>query len=140
MNKISAFLILIRFKNLLIITLIQVVIKFSLINSYLDNSALNNTEFLFYLLALITIVSAGYIINDIYDIKIDKINKPETRIIEKELSKGLAFNAYYLLNLIGISSGFYVASQINKLWLGIIFVYFSISLWRYSKQHKTSLF
>ena len=65
MNKISAFLKLIRFKNLLIIILIQVVIKFSLINSYLDNSVLNNTEFLLYLLALITIVSAGYVINDI---------------------------------------------------------------------------
>jgi len=138
MNKISAFLKLIRFKNLLIITLIQIVIKFSLINSYLDNSALNNNEFLFYLLALITIVAAGYIINDIYDIEIDKINNPETIIIEKELSKDLAFNAYYLLNLIGISSGFYIASKINKLWLGIIFVYFAISLWRYSKQNKTS--
>jgi len=140
MNKISAFLKLIRFKNLLIITLIQVVIKFSLINAYLNNSALNNNEFLFYLLALITIVAAGYIINDIYDIETDKINKTETRIIEKELSKDFAFKIYYLLNLTGISSGFYVAQQVNKLWLGIIFIYFAISLWRYSKQYKTSFF
>jgi len=139
MNKISAFLKLIRFKNLLIITLIQVVIKFFLINAYLDNSALNNNEFLFYLLALITIVAAGYIINDIYDIEIDKINNPETRIIEKELSKDFSFKIYYLLNIIGISSGFYVAFQVKKLWLGIIFVYFAISLWRYSKQFKKSL-
>jgi len=99
---------------------------------------LNNNEFLFYLLALITIVAAGYIINDIYDIETDKINKPETRIIEKELSKDFSFKIYYLLNLIGISSGFYVAFQVNKLWLGIIFVYIAISLWRYSKQHKTT--
>ena len=139
MNKIIAFLKLIRFKNLLIITLIQVVIKFFLINAYLDNSALNNNEFLFYLLALITIVAAGYIINDIYDIEIDKINNPETRIIEKELSKDFSFKIYYLLNIIGISSGFYVAFQVKKLWLGIIFVYFAISLWRYSKQFKKSL-
>ena len=139
MNRITAFLKLIRFKNLLIITLIQIVIKFFLIKAYLDNSALNNNEFLFYLLALITIVAAGYIINDIYDIEIDKINKPETRIIEKELSKDFSFKIYYLLNLIGISSGFYVAFQVKKLWLGIIFVYFVISLWRYSKQFKKSL-
>ena len=139
MNRITAFLKLIRFKNLLIITLIQVVIKFFLIKAYLDNSALNNNEFLFYLLALITIVAAGYIINDIYDIEIDKINNPETRIIEKELSKDFSFKIYYLLNIIGISSGFYVAFQVKKLWLGIIFVYFAISLWRYSKQFKKSL-
>ncbi len=140
MNKISAFLKLIRFKNLLIIALIQVVIKFSLINAYLDNSALKNNEFLFYLLALITIVAAGYIINDIYDIETDKINKSEIRVVEKELSKNFAFKAYYLLNLIGIASGFYAAYQVNKLWLGIIFIYFVISLWRYSKQYKTSFF
>ena len=138
MTKLSDFISLIRFKNLLIIVLIQIVIKFFLINSYLNNSSLSNFDFSIYLFALITIVAGGYIINDIYDIEIDKINNPETIIIEKELSKDLAFNAYYLLNLIGISSGFYIASKINKLWLGIIFVYFAISLWRYSKQNKTS--
>ena len=72
---------LIRFKNLLIIVLIQVLIKFFLINAYLINSAINlsNIDFSIYLFALIAIVAGGYIINDIYDIEIDKINKPETR-------------------------------------------------------------
>ncbi|MAW21763.1 MAG: prenyltransferase [Flavobacteriales bacterium] len=138
MNNLYSFLTLIRFKNLLIITLIQLAIKFFLINAYLKKSALNNNEFLLYLLALITIISAGYIINDIYDIETDKINKPETRVIDKKLNKDSALKSYYLLNLIGLCSGFYVAYRLNKLWLGFIFIYFIISLWRYSKQHKTS--
>ena len=134
----TSFIRLIRFKNLLIITLTQVVIKFSLISPYLSNSALSNIDFCIYLFALIAIVAGGYIINDIYDIEIDKINKPEARIIEKKISKKFAFKAYYMLNLIGITSGFYAAYQVNKLWLGIIFIYFTISLWQYSKQHKIS--
>ena len=87
MTDLSSFLKLIRFKNLLIIVLIQVVIKFFLINAYLINSAihLSNIDFSIYLFALIAIVAGGYIINDIYDIEIDKINKPETRIIEKKI-------------------------------------------------------
>jgi len=91
-----------------------------------------------YLAALITIVAGGYIINDVYDIKIDKVNKPETRIIEKEISKGFAIKIYYILNLIGVTSGFYTAYQINKLSLGLIFLFFWFSLWRYSKTYKTS--
>ena len=137
MTKLNAFFNLIRFKNLLIIVLIQVVIKFFLINAYLINSALSNINFSIYLLALITIVASGYIINDIYDVEIDTINKPETRIIEKKINKGFAIKAYYALNFIGISSGFYASYQVNRLWFGFIFIFFIFSLWRYSKNYKT---
>ena len=138
MSRLSSFLDLIRFKNLLIIALIQIAIKFSLINSYLSHSALSNFDFSIYLFALTTIVAGGYIINDIYDIEIDKINNPETRIIERKLSKSFAIKSYYILNLIGITSGFYASYQINKLWFGCIFIFFTFSLWRYSKNYKTT--
>ena len=140
MSNLSSFLKLIRFKNLLIIVLIQVVIKFYLINAYLINSAihLSNIDFSIYLFALIAIVAGGYIINDIYDIEIDKINKPETRIIEKKIRKQSAFKAYYMLNFIGIASGFYAAYQVNRWWFGFIFIFFAFSLWRYSKNYKTA--
>ena len=138
MNKLSSFLSLIRFQNLLIIALTQVFIKFSLVNSYLNNSALSAFDFSIYLFALITIVSSGYIINDIYDVEIDKINKPKTRIIEQEISIKTAIKMYYTLNLIGVFSGFYAALKVNRWWFGFIFIFFSFSLWRYSKNNKTS--
>ena len=134
----NSFLNLIRYKNLLIIALIQLVIKFFLINYYLRISVLSNFDFSIYLFALITIVAGGYIINDIYDVKIDKVNKPKTRIIEKEIRKEFAIKAYYMLNIIGVASGFYASYKANTLWLGFIFIFFSISLYRYSKSYKTS--
>jgi 4-hydroxybenzoate polyprenyltransferase len=138
MNKLSSFLSLIRFQNLLIIALTQVFIKFSLVNSYLNNSALSAFDFSIYLFALITIVSSGYIINDIYDVEIDKINKPKTRIIEQEISIKTAIKMYYALNLVGVFSGFYAALKVNRWWFGFIFIFFAFSLWRYSKNNKTS--
>ena len=75
-NKINSFLNLIRFKNLFITSLIQIFIKFFLIDYYLENSALSNLHFTIYLFSLLSIIAAGYIINDIYDEEIDKINKP----------------------------------------------------------------
>ncbi len=138
MSKFLAFIKLIRFKNLLIVALIQLLIKYALINIYLETFALNNSLFGIYLIALVLVVAGGYIINDIYDVETDKINKEEKRIIGKEISTSAAFKGYYLLNILGIISGFYVAFEIGKITFGIIFIFFSFSLWRYSKQYKTS--
>lgn len=137
MITVNSFLQLIRFKNLIIIILLQIVIKFFLINSYLNHPALSNYNFTLYLFSLITIVAAGYIINDIYDIEADKINKPVRRIIETKIKKISAIKIYYILNILGITSGFYIASQINKLWLGFMFVFFAYNLFVYSKKNKS---
>ena len=136
--NLNAFFRLIRFRNLLIVVLTQVTIKFLLINSYLSNSALLHLDFIIYLFTLTAIVAGGYVINDIYDIKTDKINKPRKRIIEKEITKSSAFKLYYTLNLLALISGFYVSYQINKLWFGFIFLFLILSLWRYSKKYKTA--
>jgi len=138
MDKLNSFLRLIRIKNLFIILLIQIVIKIFLIDSYLNNSALSNFDFSIYILALVSIVAGGYIINDIYDVETDKINKPEVIIIDKDISKSSAISSYYILNLIGIANGFYAAYQVNRLWFGSIFIFFAFSLWKYSKSYKTS--
>ena len=94
---ISAFLKLIRLKNLLIIALTQIVIKYFLIEAYIAEPSLTYFSFSFYLIALILIVASGYIINDIYDVETDKINKSETRIIAKTIKKSAALKTYSFL-------------------------------------------
>jgi 4-hydroxybenzoate polyprenyltransferase len=135
---VSAFLKLIRLKNLLIIALTQSVLKYFLIEVYFTEPSLTYFSFSFYLIALILVVAAGYIVNDIYDVEIDKINKYETRVIEKTIKKSAAFKVYYFFNFLGLFCGFYAAFIVNKIWLGFIFLFFILSLWRYSQKHKTS--
>tara|TARA_B110000003_G_C16573238_1_gene505150 strand:+ start:278 stop:1234 length:957 start_codon:yes stop_codon:yes gene_type:complete len=135
---ISAFLKLIRLKNLLIIALTQSVLKYFLIEVYFAEPSLTYFSFSFYLTALILIVASGYILNDIYDVETDKINKYETRVIEKTIKKSAAFKAYYFLNFLGLVCGFYAAFIVNKIWLGFVFLFFIFSLWRYSQKNKTS--
>jgi 4-hydroxybenzoate polyprenyltransferase len=98
MNKFLEFTKLIRFKNLVMIALTQVLFKYSLINMYLENFSLNSFQFIIYLLALLLVVAGGYIINDIYDIETDKINRKENQIVGNSISSKSAFNFYYLLN------------------------------------------
>ena len=136
MNKFISFLKLIRFHNLLIIILTQIVIKIFLINPYINSSALSVLQFCLYLLALISVVAGGYIINDIYDIEIDKINKPSTRIVNKEISIKFAMRIYYIMNFVGFTIGFFVAHYINRFSFGLIFIFMAFSLWKYSKDFK----
>jgi 4-hydroxybenzoate polyprenyltransferase len=138
MNKFLEFTKLIRFKNLVMIALTQVLFKYSLINMYLENFSLNSFQFIIYLLALLLVVAGGYIINDIYDIETDKINRKENQIVGNSISSKSAFNFYYLLNSLAFLFGFYIAFSIGKTAFGFIFIFFAFSLWRYSKQHKTS--
>ena len=77
MSKVIAFFNLIRFKNLVIIALTQFVIKYSLINYFVIDFVLTDVQFSLLVAATLLITAGGYIINDIYDVETDKINKNE---------------------------------------------------------------
>ena len=138
MSRIIPFLKLIRLKNLLIVTLTQLLIKFSLINPFVDNFILSNTEFYLLVLATVIITAAGYIINDIYDVVADTINKNQKRIIGRIIKSKTAIFWYILFNLIGLLLGCYIAYIITKPIFGLIFLYCIFSLWAYSKHMKKS--
>ena len=87
----------------------------------------------FFLLVLSTvfIASAGYIINDYYDVKIDFVNKPKRVVVGKTLSRRWVIVGQLVLNLLAISIGFYLSTTI-----GIINLIAAFSLWIYSNQLK----
>ena len=138
MNNIISFFKLIRLKNLIIVALTQLIIKFSLINSFLDDFMLSNSKFYLLVLATILITASGYIINDIYDVKTDKINKKKSRIIGKSITSRNAIRWYILFNLLALGLAVYIAYTVNQPYYSLIFIYCIFSLWTYSKRMKTS--
>jgi len=139
MNKIIPFFNLIRFKNLAIVALTQYLIKYSLINYFVNDFILTDLNFSLLLFATVLITAAGYIINDIYDVETDKINKNESLIIDKYISTKQAMWWYFSFNTIGLVIGIYLAFIIGIPILSIIFIYSIYSLWTYSKKFKNSL-
>ena len=117
---------LVRFPNLLIIAFTQYAMRYLLMEPLLpsDTFELQFGDFQFALLVFSTmlIAAAGYIINDIYDVEADKINKPHKVIINKEISVKQGYKYYYILNSIGLIAGLYVANNINKLSFIAIFI------------------
>lgn len=90
-----AFLKLIRYKNLLMILLTMVLTKYALIDS-IGNYYLNSNHFIFLSLLVIITTASGYIVNDIFDIETDKINKPEKLYISNYISVKLGWKLYFL--------------------------------------------
>ena len=138
MNNLISFVKLIRLKNLIIVALTQLVIKFSLINPFLDNFMLTNNQFYLLVLSTIFITASGYIINDIYDVKTDKINKEAMRIIGKSITSRNAITWYIIFNFFGLGLGSYIAYIVKQPYYSLIFIYSIFSLWTYSKRMKTS--
>ena len=138
MSSIISFLKLIRLKNLIIVALTQLVIKFSLINPFVDNFMLSDNQFYLLILSTVFITASGYIINDIYDVKTDKVNKEESRIIGKSITSRNAISWYIIFNFLGLGLGIYIAYIVKQPYYSLVFIYCIFSLWTYSKRMKTS--
>jgi len=136
MQKIIAFLSLIRLQNLFIVALCQYFIRFAFTKTFLPFPALNDLEFFFFVFTTISIAASGYIINDIYDVETDKINKSGKLIIGEIIKVETAIIFYFLLNTIALFSGVYLAIIIGKPLYSLIFVYCIFFLWRYSRSMK----
>jgi len=134
------FLNLIRWKNLLMIALMQYLIKYALLLPFQESHGILITlsDFNFFLLVLATvcIAAGGYAINDIYDVETDKINKPNKLIINKHISEKNASTLFIILNVIGVGLGFYLSHGIGKSGFFAIFFVASALLYIYSSSLK----
>jgi 4-hydroxybenzoate polyprenyltransferase len=121
-----------RFPNLLMMALTQAIV----VASAFPNIETYNTVLI--IIFTMCIAAAGYIENDIFDVEIDNINKPESVIVGKEITEKKAWFSIAILQVIAllIALYFFVFFQ-NK---NVLYAYFSTSilLFLYAKWLKKS--
>ena len=88
------------------------------------------------ILATVLIAAGGYVINDYFDVKIDRINRPDEVIVTRSISKPAAMRLSMTLSGIGIACGITVAILLRSLTIGILFVLIPGLLWFYSSSYK----
>ncbi len=88
------------------------------------------------ILATVLIAAGGYVINDYFDVKIDRINRPDEVIVTRSISKPAAMRLSMILSGIGIACGIAVAVVLKSLTIGILFVLIPGLLWFYSSSYK----
>ncbi len=134
---------LIRWQNLLILALSQVLIFYSVIVPTLRAYSIDNiaSSYVMWgmLIATCLIAAGGYVINDYFDIKIDRINKPERMIITNGIEKPMAMKFYQALTGLGIIIGLGVSYMVGSFTLAFIFVVAPGMLWFYSASYKRQL-
>lgn len=127
---------LIRIENLLLIALMQLVIKYTFLNQADILQALSDWKYFLLIITTLSIAAAGYIINDIYDVDVDTINKPNKVYVGTHISEKNAYNLYFALNVIGVGLGFYLSRTVNKPAIAAVFVICSALLYVYSNGLK----
>ena len=133
------FLKLIRVSNLIIIGLTMYAIRFCFF-SIGGKITVNETieQFLFGLLVLSTllIAAAGNIINDYFDIKSDKINKPKDWIIGNIIPKRKAILYHWTLSAIAFGIAILLSIYYHTFWYVFIHLFSINILWLYSVYFK----
>ncbi|MCF8430029.1 MAG: geranylgeranylglycerol-phosphate geranylgeranyltransferase [Bacteroidia bacterium] len=123
---------LIRYKNILIICITQV-LSYYFLSPLIGINDILSSRFLLLISATFLSAAAGYIINDYMDAKLDMVNKPNAVIIGKSISRRWAILLHSVFNILAV----YLAWQISYRVAGLVFTC-SLLLWMYSQYFKKS--
>ena len=121
------------------VLLTMVLTKYAIIEPTINVGYLSTIEFIIFSLSVLFITAGGYIINDIYDVELDRINKPQKTFVGNTISKKNAWTAYILLSAIGLGLAVYISIQ-KRLPYHILYYLFGFTcLYFYSRyfQKKT---
>lgn len=134
------FLRLIRPINLIVVALTMYAMRVFFL-PYLDeiNRRIPSSEPLdFFLLVLSTVIIAagGNIINDYFDVKADRVNKPDKVIIGKYIKPRWAIVSHWLLNFTAFAIACYLSWRYGTFWYVFIHLLSINALWFYSMYFK----
>ena len=131
---------LIRYKNIIMIAVMMILIKLCAVDPVLSLYGLEPTfhwvDLAILALALCCVAAGGYAINDVYDIGTDSINRPETRIVGRTVSEQSARLMAHALSISGCILGLVVSMKVGFAPLALIFPFLVGLLWFYSSAYK----
>lgn len=127
---------LIRYKNLLMLAFMQVLFRYAFLKQQNIPLALNDWQYGLLVLSTVLLAAAGYVINNIYDVATDNINKPEDVVIGKGISETAGYNIYIGLNITGVAIGFLLSNMILKPGFASLFILIASLLYFYATTLK----
>lgn len=136
MKTFGAFFKLVRWPNLIITALMMCLVHRCLMQ--MESSA----AFTLLVISMVLIQAGGYVINDIFDMEIDAINKPEKQIVGKVFTEKQCNLLYIVLTIIGLACA--LAASVMALGNKFITIFACMALlacllYSYSSRYKKKL-
>ncbi len=142
MNSISGFIRLLRPVNLAIIIFTMYAMRwgvlFALTDRYNIKGQFEFAEFHFFLMVLVVVLltSAGNMINDYFDLKVDRVNKPERVIVGRLVKRRVVMLSHHAFNILAVAITGYVAWLYDRSAVIFIPIVLAAVLWFYSLLFK----
>ena len=140
METVKDILRLVRWSNLLFLAALVWLMEKWVAVPILDKAAFGEQlpwyALLLLILSVVFIAAGGYVINDYFDVKIDRINRPDEVIVTRTVSKPTAMHLSIWLSGVGIAAGIGLAIILRSFTLGILFILVPGLLWFYSSSYK----
>ncbi|MDG1039592.1 MAG: geranylgeranylglycerol-phosphate geranylgeranyltransferase [Polaribacter sp.] len=114
-----------------------VLTKYAITNSFIT---LFDFQFTLLSISILFITASGYIINDIFDVQADIINKPAKVFIDTTIPKKKAYIVYFTLSILGFLLGIYASYIKGNISYSLFFISTIILLFWYSKSLKRIAF
>lgn len=133
---------LIRPANLLIIAATMYSLAWYFDSIFLESnkqSFLFSLDFFLLVFSTVLIAGAGNIINDYFDIRADRINRPDRIIISKHIKRRWAILLHWIINFFAFTIAVYLSYRNDTFWYVFIHLLSINLLWYYSMQLKRTL-
>jgi 4-hydroxybenzoate polyprenyltransferase len=136
LKKIFSLLSVVRGYNILVLIIAQYLVSILIFS---PGKSIRNIVFDFDLLnivlASVCVVAAGYIINNFYDVKVDRINRPLKTGIDNYVKQETKLRLYFFLNFLGFMFGLLVSWK-----AALFFSVYIFGIWFYSHKLKKHAF
>jgi len=135
-----AYLKLVRFPILLLIAAIQysalhfIIEPMIAINQY--RLIMSESQLWMLIAATCLIAAGGFSINDYFDAKIDRINKPKTVVLDRLIKRRVAMLLHVVLSSLGLLLAGFLCFQLGVWKLTSLFIFAIFALWIYSTNLK----
>ncbi len=127
-----------RPQNILIIILTMIGVAYSL-NS-IQGIQFDRLDFSLLLASTVLIAAAGNMINDYFDVRADRVNKPHKLIISKHMKKRWAIILHWSFNFSALLISIYLSSKYQTFWYVFVHLLAINALWFYSVYFKKKVF
>jgi 4-hydroxybenzoate polyprenyltransferase len=136
LKKIFSLLSVVRGYNILILIFAQYLASIFIFSSEKSiRQVAFDLHLLYIVIATVCVVAAGYIINNFYDVKVDRINRPLKTSLDNFVKQETKLLLYFFLNFLGFTFGLLVSFK-----SALFFTVYIFSIWFYSHKLKKYAF